>query len=340
MKKAILWFLVAAVIISMLGVFSLVGCKTETAAETTAAETTAAATAAETTAAATAAEEVPLKFAFSVAILDNPYFIEVANGFKDKCEELGIEALVGDAKYDAAEQYGQFENYISLGVDAIAAAPVDAKSLIDIVSTAKDAGIVVVGQAQGIENANGNYIVDDYAYGEVVGTNAATWINEKFGGKANVIILALDNVEDVIKRGNGMTDVIEKTTESKVLARQAAQTIEEALSATETLLTANPEINVIACVNDQLALGALEAVKVMGIDNPNFYIGGADNTAEARAKMTEENSYFRSTVDIDPYGTGERLAEIMLRYIKEGTPQETENIYFDMIPVWQDEIAD
>jgi ABC-type sugar transport system substrate-binding protein len=128
---------------------------------------------------------VPIKLACSVPTLDNPYFIQIATGFTAKCKELGVEAVVNDCSYDAAEQYTQFENYIEMGVKGIYVCPVDQKSLQEITNEAKSKGIPVVGFAQGIDNATSNFIVNDYDYGVANGTNAATWINEKLGAKPN-----------------------------------------------------------------------------------------------------------------------------------------------------------
>ena len=69
-----------------------------------------------------------------------------------------------------------------------------------------------------------------------------------------------------------------------------------------------------------------------------YLVGGADATAEAIAKMKEENSVYRATVDIFPYQTGMNCAEGMMRYLKNGTPDETETFYFDMSPVLQDDV--
>jgi len=333
MKKTILWFLVVVVIVSMVSLFSLVSCKKETTEE----EEAVAEEVAEETTEETTTQEEQLKFAFSVAILDNPYFIEVANGFKDRCEELGIEAIINDGEYDAEKQYSQMENYITLGVDAICVAPVDTKSLEEIVERAKDAGIVVIGEAQGIENADANVIVNDYEYGTTIGSTAAKWINEKLDGIAKVILLTLDHVEAVILRGDGMRDVInEECPDSEIIAREAAQTTEEAMDDAIALLQANPDVKVISCVNDQLALGANQAVVNLGLEGPDFFVGGADDTAEGEAKMKEEGSVFRATIDIDPYGTGKICADIMYDYVKNGVKNET--IYFEMNPVWQEDL--
>jgi len=281
--------------------------------------------------------EEKMIFALSVPQMANPYFVQVVQGFKDKCDELGIESVINDAKYDATAQYNHFENYIAMGAAAASACPVDFRSLEAVVDEAHEAGMIVVGEAQAIPNADANIIVDDYGYGVVIGECAAKWINEKLGGEAKVLLLTLDNVEAVVLRGNGMTDVLnEKCPNAEIVARQTATCPEEGLQVTETILQAHPDVNVIACINDSAALGAYEAVKNMGIDDPLFYIGGADNTDEMLSKMKEPGSVLRCTVDIDPYGTGKKCVEVMYDYVKNGAKNET--FYFDMIPVWQDEL--
>ena len=332
---------VALVLILALTAGILTSCSSQAAVATTtqAAVTTTAQTAVSTTAQAGSSvaptAEKKLKLAFSVAILDNPYFIEVAKGFQDACDEKGIEAIINDAKYDATEQYNQMENYLSMGVDGICVAPVDAKSLEAIVADAQAKGIKVVSEAQGISNADANVIVDDYKYGVANGEAVSKWINEKLGGKGKVLVISLDNVEAVILRGNGIEDTIKvNCPDSVIVARQMATTIEEAMKVTETVLLANPDVNVIACVNDQLALGAYEAVKNMNIKTANFFIGGADNTAEMQTKMKEEGSLLRSTIDIDPYGTGKKCVEVLLQNINNGS-EAGKSYFFDMIPVWQ-----
>lgn len=288
-------------------------------------------------ASASASAGEKIKLALAVPSLDNPYFIEIANNFKAKCDELGAEAVVNDSKYDAAEQYTQFENYIAMGVKGIYVCPVEQKSLQEITAEAKEAGIAVIGFAQGIDNATSNFVLDDYAYGVVNGENAAKWINEKLGGKAKVLLITLDHVETVKRRGDGMRDTImEKCPQSTIVARQYAEDMETAMQITETVLQANPDLSVIACVNDQLAIGAMEAVKNMGVKNDNFYIGGADFTAEAVEKMKQPGSYFRVTADIQPAYYGAYGAQKLYEYATQGIKEEHE--LMSIRSVWADEV--
>jgi ribose transport system substrate-binding protein len=330
--KLVALFVLFAISMTMLSACSMTA---PTPAPTTAAATEA--TEASATTASTVQADEKLKFGFSIMIGDNPYFIAVKKGFEDRCKELGIEPVSVDAKYDSPTQISQVENFISSGVQAICIAPVDAKGLENVVDQAKSKGIIVVAEAQGIANADANVIVNDYEYGVANGKNVTKWINEKLGGKANVLIISQDNVEAVIQRGNGIEDTIKKESpEAVIVARQTGDTPEAAMKIAESVLTAHPEINVIACVNDSSALGAYEAVKAIVKDTTLFYVGGADKTDEAVAKMKEPDSFFRATVDIDPYGTGKKCVDVMLDYVKNGSKNET--FYFDMIPVWQEDL--
>jgi ribose transport system substrate-binding protein len=196
---------------------------------------------------------------------------------------------------------------------------------------------VVIAEAQEIANADGNVIVNDYDYGVAIGEATSQWINEKLDGKAEVLLIAIDQVEAVILRGDGMEDTITSETNAEIIARQSAQTTEEALNVAETVLQANPDVKVITCINDQLALGATEAVKNLGLTSQDFFVGGADNTAEGRAKMMEENSVFRLTIDIDPYGTGADCVDVMYDYVINGVKNDT--FYFEMTPIWQEDLT-
>lgn len=336
MKKGLKLFTVVIIVFCLIAVIS--ACTTKQPGKEGNAKTEESTTAKAAESAAEKKEEEPakkLKFGFSAATLDNPYFIEVANGFKDKCKELGVEAIVTDAKYDAATQTSQFENFVSIGCQAMGACPVDQKGLQAVTQEAVDKGVVVISQAQKIDNASGHIIVDDYGYGVVNGTNAAKWINTKLGGKAHVLLITLDHVEAVKLRGDGIEDTIKKECPNAVIVkRQYSESMERAMSIAETALTADPTINVISCVNDQLAIGALAAVQSKGIKDDNFYIGGADYTDEAQAKMKEPGSYFRVTVDIGPRQSGIDMAQMMYDYVTEGVKNET--MYFEMTSHWQE----
>jgi len=219
----------------------------------------------------------------------------------------------------------------------VACCPVDQNSLTAVILEGREKGMKFVGEAQAIDAADGNIIVDDYAYGVNNGEQAAKWINEKLGGKAKVVLITLDHQEQVKLRGDGMEDTINKLCpDAEIVYRQKSESIEEAMNVAETALTAHPDVKVIACVNDQMAIGANEAVKNKNLVADDFYIGGGDWTDEVQAKMMEEDSCIRQSTDIGPVQAGIDCAQMlwdMLVEDKEGT-----TMFFTFTPHWQEDM--
>ncbi len=281
-----------------------------------------------------------IKIGMSIPQLANPYFVSVMNGVQAKCDELGYELIPVDAKYDVAKQVSDFENFANQGVNAVIACPIDSNALVPVVDKLKQQGIIVVSFAQVIENANSIFTLDEYKYGVVIGTNAAQWINDKLGGKAQVLIISQDNVEAVVQRGNGIQDTIEKLCpDSKVVARQAGDNPEKGMKIAEDVLQQYPDVKVITGNNDAGPLGAYEAIKAMGKNTADFYIGGGDATPEAIEKMKEKDSVYRATVDLEPYTTGVDCVSSIEDMLKNGIPEKAPVNLFNMTPVWQDDVV-
>lgn len=278
----------------------------------------------------------------SIPQLANPYFVSVMNGVQARAEELGYEVIVVDAQYDVAKQVSDFENFGNQGVDCVIACPIDSNALVEPTKQLKEAGIIVISFAQIIDDANAIFTLDEYSYGVVIGTNAVKWINEKLGGKAEVLIISQDNVEAVVARGNGIQDTIEKECpEAVIVARQAGDNPTKGMEITENIMQQYPDVRVITGNNDSGPLGAYEAILGMGLSEEamaEFYIGGGDATPEAIAKMQEENSIYRATVDLAPFQTGIDCVNCLADFLANGIPEEAPVSFFKCVPVWLEDI--
>lgn len=291
--------------------------------------------------AAITASAEDLTFVYSSATADNEYFAEVAEGARAFCEENGVAFNYVGADYDAEMQYTQFENWIASGVNAIICCPVDPTSIAEITAKAQEAGLVVIGQAQSIEGANGNSVVDDYAYGVALGDAAVQWINKYLADEeaVEVVLLTLDHQEQVKLRGDGMEETIKtKCPNAKIVYRQKAESSEEGMKVVETALTSNPGIKVIACVNDQLAKGAWEAVQNAGLMADDMYIGGGDYTSDGKALVQDPDTAVRVSVAIGPYDSGYQCAQMAYDILVNG--KEGYDSYFTFTPMWQPGVMD
>lgn len=273
-----------------------------------------------------------MKFGYSTMDLANPYFVTVTNGVKDRAAELGIEVTVHDAKSDAASQVTAIENFIAQGMDAIIVSPIDPKACEQLIKMSHEAGIPFINPHQLIVGNDANINLKDFDYGFAGGTIAGEWIANEMGGEAEVAILGFPQMEALIERANGIkAGILAKAPNAKIVSEQSANTPEQGMQAAETILQAHPGVKVICGTNDAGALGAMEAVKAMGMATEDFAIVGLDATGEALAKMKIEGSIYRGTVDIDPYGTGTLIIDIALEVIENGPIAEMVKI--PMIPV-------
>ena len=280
-----------------------------------------------------------MEFVYVTQDSANPYFIQVYDGFQSKCAELGIKTQILDSKYDVATQVSYVEDAVQRDVDGIMISPLDENALKTVVDQAKEKGIVVSAEAQPVSNAQIDGSLDEYNIGYAIGNAAAEWIKAEQGGKGRALILAQDDVEAVIRRGDGINDgILENAPEAEVVARQNASNTDLGMKVTESVLLAKPEVNVICACDDFTAIGAYEAVSAMQKIPDNFYIGGCDATDEGKEKMKVENSVYRSSCNLFPYEAGEDLAEAMYKYLTE--KQEDAVVQRRYEPVWQRDVVE
>jgi ABC-type sugar transport system substrate-binding protein len=191
----------------------------------------------------------------------NPFWAAVEAGAKAKGEELGVEVIVvaPPAESDVQAQITQIEDLIAQGVEGIALAPTDPNALAPVVDAAKAAGIPVVfvdtrGSNEGVTFIGTN--------NEVGAALAADFMCKNLPAGSEVAIL-----QGLISQSTGQAraDGSKKGLEAcglKVVAEQTAEWDRaKGLSVTENILAGNPNIKGIFGSNDNMALGAVEALK-------------------------------------------------------------------------------
>jgi ABC-type sugar transport system substrate-binding protein len=270
------------------------------------------------TTAAFAAERV-YKVAYSAQNLANTYFVEIARGFQDRAKEIGADVIVHDGKSDAAGQVTAFENWISQGVDAIVCSPVDPVALEPAVKAAQAAGIRVIATNQDIPGRDAFIVIPEYDYGLVIGRAAGKWIADKLDGEAEVLVLGYPEIEAIIARADGMKEGIKEfAPKSKIVAEISANNPAKGMTAMESALAANPNIEVCVGVNDAGALGAYEAMLASGKANADrMFFGGLDATPEALDAI-KDGGVYRATVDIQPYGSGKLFLDTAVKVVENG----------------------
>ena len=186
-----------------------------------------------------------IKVGFSVSTLNNPFFVTLKKGAEKKAKDSGIELIAVDAQNDAAKQTNDVEDLIQKGVDVVVINPTDSDAVASAVSAANAANVPVelVGEGANVAELEG-----------IPGSSAAR------------------------ERGKGFHNVADKSL--KVVAKQAADFDRaKGLSVMENILQANSDIKAVFAHNDEMALGALEALKSAG--KTDVVVVGFDATEDA-----------------------------------------------------------
>ena len=234
----------------------------------------------------------------TVLTMSNPIWSQFIEYTNKHMAEHNFEFTWVSAEENPSKQVEQIENFITSGVDALFIWAVDGTALDDVVDRALDAGIFVVNQQAGSKNYSALLDADEHAIGYAVGTNAANYINDVLGGEAKYGVIAYDISEIYIFRGNGMRDAVLDMCPNaeKVIQAIASATTVEGMANGEDFLQAYPDLDVIVCVNDATAIGAMESAKSKGVKD-TFALFGCDATQEALQNM-KDGTYFKGTVSL------------------------------------------
>ncbi|MBC2602288.1 substrate-binding domain-containing protein [Puniceicoccus vermicola] len=195
-----------------------------------------------------------------------------------------VELTVYDGRYDPLVQNNQAETAIRTGHDAIIINPMDFNANIDVVTMANDAGIpVIVTNARlNTDEMTAEVVSDDVEGGYLEGKA----VIEAMGGSGNVIILeGPKGGSGEIQRGQGIEKAIAEYPAGsiKILERKTANwSRAEALPIMENwLMKHRGRINGVIGQNDEMALGAIEAIESTGGDVSDYAIAGIDGVTDA-----------------------------------------------------------
>lgn len=230
-------------------------------------------------------------------------------------KEEGAEVVISDAQNDSSVQSNQIEDLITQKVDLIIINPVDSTAISSSVQKANEANIPVICVDRGTEDGE---IVSLVASNNVEGGKmAGEFILEKVGENAEVIQLeGIPGASSTRERGQGF----EEATKDKInlVASQTANFDRaEGLTVMENLLQAQPDVKAVFCQNDEMALGASEAIKASGKDIVIVGFDGNDDAVEA-----VKNGDLAATVAQQPKKMGKLAMENAINHLKGETIEE------------------
>lgn len=229
---------------------------------------------------------------------NNPFFVELKDGAQKAADASGVQLVVVDAQDDPARQISSVEDLIQKRVSVILLNPTDSSALAGAVQSAQRANIPVVTLDRGVDGAEvASHIASDNVAG---GKMAADFLSKQLGGKGNIIELqGVAGTSAARERGKGFDDEI-ATTGMKVVAQQPANFDRaQGLSVSENLLQGNSDVQAIFAQNDEMALGAVQA---LAGKNKKVLVVGFDGTPDG--KKAVQDGQMAATVAQQPEEIG------------------------------------
>ncbi|MFZ5916932.1 MAG: substrate-binding domain-containing protein [Chloroflexota bacterium] len=233
---------------------------------------------------------------------NNPFWATVWKGAEETAErwwtELVLNAPTSEADVDV--QIAQVEDAITKGVDALVVAPTDASALNPAFDKAKEAGIpVLVIDSNttwpdklafiGTDNKAGGKLAGEFICGELA------------AGDEVAIITGHMTAQSIADRVNGSKEAFAACGVEVVAELNGEHTREGGQSVMEDIITANPDVKAVFCANDNMALGAVEALKAAD-KLAGVIVVGFDANPDAAASILA--SEMTATIAQSPYNMG------------------------------------
>lgn len=193
-----------------------------------------------------------------------------------------VDLTIFDGRYDALVQQEQFETMITQGFDAIIFVPIDIEAGASAVQAAADAGIPVFGSNTRVNSD----LLTAYVGSDDVqsGYMEAKYVLDKIGCKGEVVVIEGPIGQSAqIQRLEGNKKALAECPDVTVVEQQTANwSRAEAQTLMENWLTSHPdEIDGVIGQNDEMALGAIEAIKAANLKVGDFAIAGIDGVTDA-----------------------------------------------------------
>ena len=233
----------------------------------------------------------------SMALFDDNFLTVLRNGIQELADGMeGVDVQIEDAQNDVAKQLDQINNFAASGVDAIIVNPVDTSATEAMTKAAADAGIPLVYVNR--QPVNVDTLPDNQAFvasNEIESGTLAAFEGCQllraagFSAGADIYVMMgeLSN-QAAVQRTKDFHDVIgmDMCSFINIVDEQTANwSRDEAQDLMTNWLSSGQEFQAVFANNDEMAIGAIQAMKAAGIPMDEVIVTGVDATQDALAAM-------------------------------------------------------
>lgn len=259
------------------------------------------------------------KVGFAQTESNNPWRIAQTKSFQDTAESCGWDLIVTDANGSAAKQVADVDSMIAQGIDVLFLPPREESPLIPAVMRARSAGVptFLVDRTVNPDVAQAGVHYVSFLGSDFIeqGGRVADWLSANFEGDKGMIIEleGTTGSSPANDRKKGFDDKIAEDDRFTILASRSGDFARDAgRQVMETLLQAHPEVNVVYAHNDEMAIGAIQALEAAGRKpGEDVIIVSIDGTRDALQAIIDGK--MGVTVESSPF-FGPLSCDVMKRY--------------------------
>lgn len=259
------------------------------------------------------------KVGFSQMESNNPWRIAETKSFLDTAESCNWDLISTDAAGSAAKQVADVESMIAQGIDVLFLPPREEKPLIPAVKRAKAAGIPTFLVDRSVDPNAAKAGVDFVAFlgSDFIdqGRRVAEWTAANFKGEKGVIVQleGTTGSSPANDRKKGFDDAIALDDRFEIVASQSGDFARDlGRQVMETLLQAHPDVNIVYAHNDEMAIGAIQALELAGrTPGDDVIVVSIDGTRDALQAIIDGK--MGVTVESSPF-FGPLACDVMNRY--------------------------
>jgi ribose transport system substrate-binding protein len=206
------------------------------------------------------------------------FYRDLEQGLNDEAAKAGYRLVVTSADFDLGKQAGQIEDFVARKVDAIVVCPVDSRGVGPAIRKANAAGIpVFTADIAAQEGDITCHVASDNVAG---GRLAGEFLAKTLSGKGEVAIVGQPAITSVLDRVSGFKDAVARFPGMTIVAEVNGQGVRDrSLEAAADTMQAHPNLAGLFGINDDSALGALDAARQL--NRPAIVIVGYDATPPA-----------------------------------------------------------
>lgn len=250
---------------------------------------------------------------------NNPWRIAQSKSFVDTAETCGWNLITTDAAGSAAKQVADVDSMIAQGIDVLFLPPREEKPLLPAVMKARAAGIPTFLVDRSVDPAvaqAGEHYVSFLGSDFIEqGRRVAEWTLANFAGEQGIIVEleGTTGSSPANDRRKGFDDEMAKHDNMTIVASQSGDFArDKGRQVMETLLQAHPDVNIVYAHNDEMAIGAIQALELAGRKpGEDVLIVSIDGTRDALQAIIDGK--MGVTVESSPF-FGPLACEVMKRY--------------------------